>query len=64
MRPSGSLINSDQEMAALLKMTFLEFFREDEGSISLLQPRTQTYLADPLIAELEVRPALDSLNPH
>ncbi len=29
--PSVPLINSDQEMAELLKTTFLGFFREDEG---------------------------------
>ncbi len=38
--PSGSLINSYQEMAELLKTTFLGFFREDEGSTPVLQPRT------------------------
>ncbi len=62
--PSGSLINSDQEMAELLKATFLGFFREDEGSIPVLQPRTQTYMADPLITQLEVRRVLDGLNSH
>ncbi len=62
--PSGSLINSDQEMADLLNKTFLGFFREDEGSTTVLQPRTQTYMADALITELEVRRALDGLNPH
>ncbi len=51
-------------MAELLKTTFLGFFREDEGSTPVLQPRTQTYMADPLITELEVRRALDGLNPH
>ncbi len=48
----------------LLKTTFLGFFREDEGSTPVLQPRKQTYMADPLITELEVRRALDGLNPH
>ncbi len=62
--PSGSLINSDQEMAELFKTTFLGFLREDEGSTPVLQPRTQTYMADPLITELEVRRALDGFNPH
>ncbi len=51
-------------MAELLKTTFLGFFREDEGSTSVLQPRTQTNMADPLITELEIRRALDGLNPH
>ncbi len=60
--PCGSLINSDQEMAELLKTTFLGFFREDEGSTPVLQPRTQTYMADPLITELEVRRALDGIH--
>ncbi len=61
--PSGSLINSDQEMGELLKTTFLGFFREDEGSTPVLQPRTQSYMADPLITELDVRRALDGHNP-
>ncbi len=61
---SGSLINSDQEMAGLLKTTFLGFFREDEGSTPVFQPRRQTYVADPLITDLEVRRALDGLTPH
>ncbi len=51
-------------MAELLKTTFLGFFREDEGSNPVLQPRTQTNMADPLITELEIRRALDGLNPH
>ncbi len=51
-------------MAELLKTTFLGFFREDEGSTPVLQPRTQTNMADPLITELEIRRALDDLNPH
>ncbi len=51
-------------MAELLKTTFLGFFREDEGSTPVLQPRTLAYMADPLITELEVRRALDGLNPH
>ncbi len=51
-------------MAELLKTTFLGFFREDEGSTPVLQPRTQTNMADPLISELEIRRALDGLNPH
>ncbi len=51
-------------MTGLLKTTFLGFFREDEGSTPVLQPRTQTCVADPLIIELEVRRALDGLNPH
>ncbi len=46
-------------MAEFLKTTFLGFFREGEGSTPVLQPRTQTNMADPLIAELEVRRALD-----
>ncbi len=54
--PSGSLINSDQEMAELLKTTFLGFICEDEGSTTVLQPRTQTN-----ITELEVRRVLDIL---
>ncbi len=62
--PSGHLISSDQEMPELLKTTFLGFFREDEGSTPALKPHTQTYMADPLITELEVRRALDGLNPH
>ncbi len=62
--PSGSLVNSDQGMAELLKTTFLGFFREDEGSTPVLQPRTQTNMADPLITELEIRRALDGLNHH
>ncbi len=62
--PSGFLINSDQELAELLKTTFLGFFREDLGSTPVLQPRTQTTMADPLITELEIRRALDGLNPH
>ncbi len=51
-------------MAELLKTTFLGFFREDEGSTSVLHPRTQTNMSDPLITELEIRRALDGLNPH
>ncbi len=51
-------------MAKLLKTSFLWFFREYEGSTPVHQPRTQTCTADPLITELEVRRALDSLNPH
>ncbi len=51
-------------MAELLKTTFLGFFREDEGSTPVLQPRTQTYMADPLITKLKVRRALHGLNPH
>ncbi len=62
--PSGSLVNSDQEMADLLKTTFLGFFREDAESAPVFQPRTQTNMADPLITELEIRRALDGLNPH
>ncbi len=62
--PSGSLINSDQVMAELLRTAFLGFFLEDEGSTPELQPRTQTNVADPLITELEIRRALDGLNPH
>ncbi len=45
---SGSLINSYQEVAELIKTTFLGFFREDEGSTPVLHPRAQTYMADPL----------------
>ncbi len=44
-RPYSSLINSDQEMAELLKTTFLGFFLEDEGSTPVLQPHTQNYMA-------------------
>ncbi len=44
-------------MAEHLKKTFL-------GSTPVFQPRTQTYMADALITELEVRRALDGLNPH
>ncbi len=62
--PSGSLINSDQEMTELLNATFLGFFREDEGSTPVLQPRTQTFMAGPLITELEVRRAPGGLNPN
>ncbi len=51
-------------MAELLKTTFLGFFHEDEGSTPVLQPRTQTNMADPLITELEIRRTLDGLNPH
>ncbi len=51
-------------MAELLKTTLLGVFREDEGSTPVLQPRTQPYMADPLITELKVRRALDGLNPH
>ncbi len=51
-------------MAELLKTTFLGFFREDEGPTPVLQPRTQPYMADPLITGLEVRHAVDGLNPH
>ncbi len=36
-------------MTQLLRMTFLGFFREDEGSTPALQPRTQTCRADHLI---------------
>ncbi len=53
--PSGSLINSDQEMAELLNTTFLGFFREDEDLTPVLKPRAQTYMGDPLITEQEVR---------
>ncbi len=51
-------------MAELPKTTFLEFFLEDEGSTPVLQPRTKTRIADPLITELEVRRAQGGLNPH
>ncbi len=51
-------------MAELLKTTFIGFLREDEGSTPVLQTRTQTNMADPLITELEVRRALDGLNSH
>ncbi len=63
-RPSGSIINSGQEMAELLKTTFLAFFCEDEELIPVFQQSTQTCMADALITELEVRRALDCLNPH
>ncbi len=59
--PRGSLINSDQER---LKTTFLGFFRDDEGSTPVRQPRTQTYMADPPITKLEVRRALDGPKLH
>ncbi len=49
--PSGSLINLDEEMAELLKTTFLGFFHEDEGSTPVTQPRTQNCMAYPLITE-------------
>ncbi len=62
--PSGSLINSDQEMAELLKTTFLGFLHEDEGSTLVLQTRTQTCMADPLITEREFWRTLNGLNPH
>ncbi len=45
-------------------MTFLEFFREDEGSTPVIQPRIKISMTDSLISELEVRRALDGLNPH
>ncbi len=45
-------------------MFFLGFFREDVGSNSVLQPRTQTYMADPLINYLDGRRAMDGINPH
>ncbi len=45
----------DQEMAELRNTTFLGFFREDEDSTPVLKPHTQTYMADPLITEQEVR---------
>ncbi len=61
---NGSLINSGQEIAELHKTTFRGFFCEDDGPTPVLQPRTQTYMAEPLITELEVRRALDGLNPH
>ncbi len=48
----------------LLKMTFLGPFREEEGSTPVLQLRTQTYMADPLITQLDVRRALGGLNPR
>ncbi len=35
-----------------------------EGSIPVFQQHTQTCMADALITELEVRRALDCLNPH
>ncbi len=49
-------------MAELLKATFLGFFLVDEGSNPVLQPRTQTYMADPLISE--VHKVLKALNAH
>ncbi len=51
-------------MVELLKTTFLGFFREDEGSTPVLQPRTQINMADPLINELKIRRAPDGLNSH
>ncbi len=51
-------------MAELLKTTFLGFFLVNEGSNPVFQPRTQTYMADPPITELEIRRSLDGLNPH
>ncbi len=47
-------------MTELLKTTFLGFFREDEVSTPVLQPRTQTCMADPLITEQ----VLKALNSH
>ncbi len=40
-RPSGSLINSDQEMVELLKTTFLGFFRgrEDDSHVGIMMVR-------------------------
>ncbi len=51
-------------MAELLKTTFLGFFREDEGSTPVIQPRIKICMAGSLITELEVRRALDGLNTH
>ncbi len=51
-------------MAELLKTAFLGFFREHEGSALVFQPQAQTCKTEPLITELEVRRALDDLNPH
>ncbi len=62
--PNGSLMNSDQKITELLKTTFLGFFRENEGSTPVLQPRTQTCMADSLITELEFRRTLVGLNFH
>ncbi len=55
--PNGFLINSGQEMAGLLKSTLLDFFREDDESSPVLQPHTQTRVADPLITEMECKRA-------
>ncbi len=62
--PNGSLINSGQEMAELLKTTLLDFFREDDDLTAILQPQTQTCTADPLITEVKFRRAPDCLNSH
>ncbi len=40
-------------MAEILKTTLLGFFRGDEGSTPVLQPRTQTRMADPLLLTLK-----------
>ncbi len=63
-RPNGSLINSGQEMAELLKTILLDCFREDDDSTAVLQPHTQTCMADPLITEMEFRRTPDCLNSH
>ncbi len=59
--PNRSRINSDQKIAELLKAIFLCFFRDNEGSTPVFQPRTQTCRANPLVTELEARCALDCL---
>ncbi len=51
-------------MVELLATTFRGCFREDDGSNSVFQARTQTCMAEPLITELEVRRAPDCLNPY
>ncbi len=63
-QPSGPPLNLGQEMAELRKTIFLGFICEVEGSTPVLQPRTQTCVADPFITGMEVRRALACLNLH
>ncbi len=51
-------------MAELLKMTFLGFFPENEGSTPVLPPHTQTCITDPFITELLWTRARHCLNIH
>ncbi len=48
----------------LLKTTSLGFFRGDKGSFPLFQRHTQACMAVPLITDLNVKRALEGLNPH